>query len=158
MEGVVEALVQQIPPGRSLPPFKSSIDELCYVLSGHGTTTVWSNQNDKSHTFEWSPHSMFLLPRNAWHELSNMHGDRSVRLLHYNYAPLAMSAVGNPDFFFGNPFEEAPPTHDDFYSEAQSTTQEHIAEGQARRTLWVGNFFPDMAIWDNSWTGPAAAR
>jgi oxalate decarboxylase/phosphoglucose isomerase-like protein (cupin superfamily) len=154
MQGVVESRVQEIPAGGTLPPFKSSIDEICYVLSGQGATTVWSSKSDKRHTFEWSPRSMFLLPRNTWHQLSNMQGDKPVRLLHYNYAPMAMSAVGNPDFFFNNDFEEALPVSDDLFAEAQATTQEHIGEGQAGRTLWLGNFFPDMGVWDKLMNRP----
>ena len=148
MPGVVESRVQEIPPGGTLPPFKSSIDEICYVLMGQGSTAVWSNKSDKRHSFEWSPRSMFLLPRNTWHQLSNMQGDNTVRLLHYNYAPMAMSAVGNPEFFFNNDYEEQLPTADDLFGEAQATIQEHIGEGQAGRTLWQGNFFPDMGVWD----------
>ena len=77
-----------------------------------------------------------------------MQGDRPARLLHYNYLPIAMSAIPNPDFFFNNPFEENVLTGSDFYSEAEATTQEHVAEGAAGRTLWLGNFFPDMGVWD----------
>lgn len=148
MQGVVESRVQDIPPGGTLLPFKSAFDELCYVLAGQGSTTVWSSKSDAKHSFEWSPRSMFLLPRNTWHQLSNMQGIHSVRLLHYNYSPMAMSAVSNPDFFFNNPYEEDLPKADDFYSEAKSITQEHLGEGQAGRTQWLGNFFPDMGVWD----------
>ena len=77
-----------------------------------------------------------------------MQGDRPARLLHYNYLPIAMSAIPNPDFFFNNPFEENVLSGEDFYSEAEATTQEHVAEGAAGRTLWLGNFFPDMGVWD----------
>ena len=154
MQGVVEARVQVIPPGGTLPPFKSSIDEICYVLVGQGSTAVWSSKSDKRHSFEWSPRSMFLLPRNTWHQLSNMQGDNPVRLLHYNYAPMAMSAVGNPDFFFNNDYEERLPVADDLFGEAQATIQEHIAEGEAGRTLWQGNFFPDMGVWDKLMNRP----
>ncbi|MDA1036073.1 MAG: cupin domain-containing protein [Chloroflexi bacterium] len=148
MQGVVESRIQDIPPGGTLPPFKSAFDELCYVLAGQGSTTVWSTKSDKRHSFEWAPRSMFLLPRNTWHQLSNMQGDHNVRLLHYNYSPMAMSAASNPDFFFNNPYDEELPTSDDFFSEAQAITQEHIGEGEAGRTQWHGNFFPDMGVWD----------
>lgn len=148
MQGVVESRVQEIPPGGTLPAFKSSIDEICYVLMGQGSTTVWSSKNEKRHSFEWSPRSMFLLPRNTWHQLSNMQGENTVRLLHYNYAPMAMSAIGNPDFFFNNDYEESLPISDDLFGDATSIVQEHIAEGEAGRTLWQGNFFPDMGVWD----------
>lgn len=150
MQGVVEARVQEIPPGGTLKPFKSAVDELVYVLSGQGTTSVWGRQADARHTFEWSARSMFLVPRNTWAQLNNMQGNHPVRLLHYNYMPLAMSAIPDPAFLFNNPFEEELPlpSQDEMFSEAQAVTQEHIGEGQAGRTLWLGNFFPDMGVWD----------
>ncbi len=149
MPGVVEGRVQEIPAGQSLPSFKSAIDEIVYVLSGQGSTSVWGREGQAKHSFEWAARSLFLIPRNSWHQHNNMQGANTVRLLHYNYMPLAMSAMPNPDFFFNNPFEEDLLLGgDDFYSEAEATTQEHVEEGAAGRTLWVGNFFPDMAVWD----------
>ena len=148
MPGVVEGRVQEVPPGGSIKPFKQAIDEMVYVASGQGTASVWSGDGGERHTFEWSPRSLFLIPRNSWAQFNNMQGDRPARLLHYNYLPIAMSAIPNPDFFFNNPFEEDVLAGADFYSEAEATTQEHVAEGAAGRTLWLGNFFPDMGVWD----------
>lgn len=150
MPGVVEGRVQEIPPGSTIKPFKSAVDELVYVLNGQGTTSVWGSNAASPHTFEWSARSLFLIPRNSWAQFSNMQGDRVVRLLHYNYMPLAMSAIPDPEFLLNNPFEQPLPlpSQSEMYSEAQAVTQNHIAEGQAGRTLWLGNFFPDMAVWD----------
>ena len=106
MPGVVEGRVQEVPPGGSIKPFKQAIDEMVYVASGQGTASVWSGDGGEPHTFEWSPRSLFLVPRNSWAQFNNMQGDRPARLLHYNYLPIAMSAIPNPDFFFNNPFEE----------------------------------------------------
>lgn len=150
MPGVVEARVQEIPPGGGLKPFKSAVDEFVYVLSGQGTTSVWGRNNGAKHTFEWSARSLFLVPRNTWAQFNNMQGNAPVRLLHYNYMPLAMSAIPDPGFLFNNPYEEdlPLPSQEELFSDAQATTQEHIAEGAAGRTLWMGNFFPDMGVWD----------
>ena len=147
MPGVVEGRVQELPPGGAIKPFKQAIDEMVYVASGQGTASVWSGDGER-HTFEWSPRSLFLVPRNSWAQFNNMQGDRPARLLHYSYLPIAMSAIPNPDFFFNNPYEEDVLAGKDFYSEAEATTQEHVAEGAAGRTLWLGNFFPDMGVWD----------
>ena len=85
------------------------------------STTVWADDGKPKKTFEWQKHSLFLLPHNHHHQFTNMQGDRPARLLHYNYLPLAMSAVQDPDFFFNNPYIAADGI-----------------DGQARRVLLRG--------------------
>lgn len=41
-EGVSGAYVLEIPPGKTLPPFRIAIDDLVYVLQGRGLTTIWT--------------------------------------------------------------------------------------------------------------------
>ena len=102
MNGVTEARVQEIPPGESLKPFKLGVDELVYVLAGRGFASVYGEISETRRDFEWSTRSAFVVPRNAWCELRNM-SDTPVRLLHFNYLPIAMSVISDPDFFFNNP-------------------------------------------------------
>ena len=92
-EGVSASRVSEIPPGKSLPPVKFALDEIVYVLSGRGLTTVWASEGKPKKNFEWQEHSMFLVPRNHWHVFSNMQGDKPIRLFHYSYMPMAMSAL-----------------------------------------------------------------
>ena len=104
-EGVSASRVSEVPPGKSLPPVKFALDEIVYVLSGRGLTTVWAGEGKAKKNFEWQEHSMFLVPRNHWHVFSNMQGDKPVRLFHYSYMPMAMSALPEPDMYFNNPYE-----------------------------------------------------
>ena len=148
-EGIIEARVSEIPPGESLPPFKLAVDEVVYVLSGRGLTSVWGSNESRRRTVEWQAHSLFLLPRNRFHQFSNTQGDATVRLLHYNYLPLAMSTVADPQFFFNNPYdapEQIGEGSTGFYSEARSVP--HIDRRGRAGNLWLGNFFPDMRNWD----------
>jgi len=92
-EGVSASRVTEVPSGKSLPPVKFALDEIVYVLSGRGLTTVWANEGKPKKNFEWQEHSMFLVPRNHWHVFSNMQGDKPIRLFHYSYMPMAMSAL-----------------------------------------------------------------
>src|SRR5947207_578407 len=75
-EGVSEGRIQEIRPGASLPPLKLAVDELVYVLEGRGLTTVWPSESAAKTTFEWQTRSMFVIPRNFTHQLSNAQGDR----------------------------------------------------------------------------------
>lgn len=148
-EGISEARVSEIPAGESLPPLKLAFDEVVYVLQGRGLTSVWSGGARR--TFEWAPRSMFFLPHNCTHQLSNAQGDKPVRLLHYNYLPLAMSVLGDPQFFFNNPYDSPPEEfmrQQDFYSEAKIARASEGVWGQSDVNFWSGNFFPDMQAWD----------
>lgn len=148
MEGICEARVSEIPPGKTLPPMKLAIDEVVYVLEGRGLTTVWRNEGEAKRTFEWQTRSMFMLPHHHWHQFSNAQGQRPVRLLHTNYLPIAMSALQEPSFFFTSDF--VPPnvlSQDEFYAEAKAVKRSF--EGRVGSgTLWYGNFFPDLKAWD----------
>lgn len=148
-QGVSEARVTEIPPGTTLPPVHLGVDEVVYVLEGRGLTTVWAADGRKK-TFEWQKHSLFMLPHNCHHQFTNMQGDRPVRLLHYNYLPIALS-VQDPELFTVHPpeRESLDGQGGDFYSEAR-VVQETGGRRTIGRTLnfWYGNFFPDMRAWD----------
>ena len=108
-EGVGEVRVTEIPPGATLPPLLLAVDEVVYVLQGRGLTSVWPDGESAKRTFEWGTRSLFLVPKNIWHQYSNTQGDRPVRLMHYNYLPIAMSAAPIPEMFFNTPVKAAKP-------------------------------------------------
>jgi len=148
MQGVNETRVTEVPPGATTPPFKLGFDEVVYVLQGTGLTSIWRTQDGKDkRTFEWSPHGMFVLARNYWHQFSNTRGDTPVRLLHYNFLPVAMSINPSPNYHFNNPYEEPEPATADLYGEAKAV---RVVEGETDRDpfLWFGNFFPNLNLWD----------
>ena len=145
MEGVNELRISELSPGETTDPFKFGLDEIVYVLEGRGITTVWSEEGGPKSSFEWGPHSLFFLPRHSTHQFSNMQGDRRVRLMHYNYLAVALSACDSPNFFFNNPYVGAPLASENLFSEAK--VYENPA-GRGRRMVWYGNFFPDMQAWD----------
>jgi oxalate decarboxylase/phosphoglucose isomerase-like protein (cupin superfamily) len=150
-EGIIEARISEIPPGKTLPPLKFSLDEVVYVVEGRGVATVWAGEGRPKRTFEWQKHSLFMLPHNYVHQLTNMQGDKPARLLHYNYLPLAMSAVQDPAFFFNNPYINSEATEAEsaeFYSEAKVERDQSTGGAGTGRSIWSGNFFPDMRAWD----------
>jgi quercetin dioxygenase-like cupin family protein len=149
MEGVCEARITEIPPGSSSKPFKMAFGEVVYVLEGQGLCTVWAADGPKQ-TFEWQKHSLFLLPRNCWHQFSNARGDRPARLLNYNHLPLAMSTVPDRDFQFCGPLEEPDRLYglEEFYAEAVMMTREGGGGKRGQGTYWRANFIPNMNSWD----------
>ena len=147
-EGVTEARVTEIPPGATLPPLKFSLDEIVYVLEGRGLCTVWADEGRPKRTFEWQKHSLFMLPRSHFHQLANVQGGQSTKLLHFNSLPVAMAVIPSVDYFFNNPNVQpekdmASSEGDDVYSEIK-----YVQRGEKRGGFWISNFFPDLKAWD----------
>jgi oxalate decarboxylase/phosphoglucose isomerase-like protein (cupin superfamily) len=151
-EGISSAWVTEIAPGKTSPQLKFALDEIVYVVEGRGLATIWSGNDNPRKTFEWQKHSMFMIPHNCSYHLSNMQGDKPVRLLHYSYMPLILSGIRDPDFLFNNPYQPPDFINDqetDFYSQAVM-----IKDGTSpfnpsvKKSYWYGNFFPDMKLWD----------
>ena len=84
-----------------MPPLKFALDELIYTISGWGIATVWTEGVPK-HSFEFGPRSLFLIPRGCHRQFANARGDQTLRLLHNNYLPVAMSLEPDPGFYFTN--------------------------------------------------------
>jgi gentisate 1,2-dioxygenase len=154
--GVSEARITEIAPGQTLPPYKMAIEEIVYVVGGRGATRVWAegDRPEDGHLFEWQDRSLFLVPPNQQRQFSNLSGDTPVRLMHYNYLPLAMSVVPDADFFFKNPYrKDVSGSLKSAYSDAQMRTDGGMRWVNTRKkkdaAYWYGNLFPDMQAWDN---------
>lgn len=148
-EGVTSTRIIEIPPGKSLTFKGFAFDEIAYVLDGNGLTTHILPDGRKR-TFEWQPTSMFAMPRRQGYQLSNADGSRPVRLMFFNYLPMAMSVVPDPEFYFDN---QGKPSHGeakDFYAEARMVKPNEVGQGAylGKRVYWYGNFFPSMRDWD----------
>jgi quercetin dioxygenase-like cupin family protein len=150
-QGVSEARITEIPPGKSLPPMKMGISEVVYVLEGQGLATAWAGDGPKK-TFEWGKSSLFCLPRHCWHQLSNARGDRPARILNYNYLPVAMSTFPEPKLLFNNPYELPELLYgkegEDFYAEAKMVSSPGEGARRGQGVYWRANFVPDMSAWD----------
>ena len=141
---LTEGRITEIPPGKTLPPLKFGLDEVVYVVKGRGLTTLWRGDGEAKRTIEWGAHSLMLLPRNYTCQLTNAQGSETVRLLHYNALPMALAAVPDPSVFFNNPHLApgmAPEEEEEFFAAARTVPGR-------RASTWLGNFFPDLAVWD----------
>ena len=78
--------------------------------------------------------------------------DTPARLLHFNYLPIAMSVISDPEFFFNNPHTNGSMIDEadrDFFSEAKDIEKDFgSAWGNVGQTVWKGNFWPDLLAWD----------
>lgn len=135
-EGINDAYICEIPPGKSLKPQCHMFEELIFVISGHGATTVW-REGGRKQTFEWQEGSLFSPPLNTWYQHFNGQGDRPVRLLGMTNAPTVMNLFHNLDFVFNcdYAFTDRYRSEDDYFSSKGKA----IAE-----KLWDSNFIRDV--------------
>src|SRR5258706_12335196 len=92
-EAVSAARVTEVPPGKSLPPVKFALDEVVYVCSGRGLTTVWAGEGKNKKNFEWQENSMLPVPRKQWHFFIKMKGRKPIPRFLLSYMLRACSTV-----------------------------------------------------------------
>jgi hypothetical protein len=148
MEDLHEGRVIEIDPGKTAAPSRMALEELVYIISGRGLCTVWAGDREKK-TFEWGEHSIFMIPPNYTYQLSNASGTTPARILQTNYLPLGLLAAPNLDFFFKSDMVDYSHLYDteNLFSEA-ILTKPGGRNARSPQNLFVGNFLPDMATWD----------
>ncbi|MEA2638971.1 MAG: hypothetical protein QOF51_365, partial [Chloroflexota bacterium] len=102
-QGFNDSYVHELAPRESSNPVRHIYEETIYVLSGHGATTVWTDENKKQ-TFEWQKSSFFAIPSNAWHQHFNLSGEEPARLYGMTAAPRVIDTFKSLDFVFNNPY------------------------------------------------------
>jgi hypothetical protein len=68
----------EIAAGASLPPKRQLVEEIVYVLDGHGSTAVWNDAGERD-TFEWQARSLFAIPLDAWYQHINGSGKKTAQ-------------------------------------------------------------------------------
>ena len=131
-----DAYVCEIAPGKSLRPERHLFEEMIYIVSGRGATTVW-NEGGPRHTFEWQEGSLFSPPLNAWHQLFNGSGTQPARYLAVTSAPIMINLIHNIDFIFNCDyvFGDRYDSQEDYFSNEGTWYEGRV---------WETNFVPDV--------------
>jgi len=133
------AYLSEIPPGGNLRPQRHLFEELVYVVSGRGATTVWHDEEHKL-VIEWQEGSLLAIPLNARFQHFNL-STEPTRLLAYNNAPQVMSLFHNEDFVFDCPFNFTDRFNgQDGYFNGDGTL---YAVKNREIKVWETNFVPD---------------
>ena len=145
--------VIDLPPGGGTELMKHMFDEVFYVLSGHGSTSI-DLAPGKSSKFEWGTRSLFSPPINAPFRLFNGSGREPARLVVASNFPFMMNFFRNERFLFDNPFS---------FPERIGPEKHYSGDGDflplaPGKHMWETNFVPDLASfelpeWESRGTG-----
>ena len=149
----VSMFVLEMAPGAATSPQRHLYEEVLYVLSGRGSTTIEAADGRK-HTFEWGPKSLFAIPLNTKYRHFNGSGSEKALLASTTNLPAVLNMFHNETFVFDNPFN---------FEERMGQSKYFAGEGDFTPTLpgqhmWETNFVPDLAaielkVWDARGTG-----
>src|SRR5262245_5700135 len=98
-ESLAGMYVGEIAPGTSSKPARQLCDDVIYVMSGRGSTTVETAKGPIS--FEWGPRSLFAIPLNHRFVLHNTSGKEPARFVSVNTIPIVYNLFRDPAFVFG---------------------------------------------------------
>lgn len=129
-----DAQIVEIKPGAASEPEHHLYEEMVYILSGRGSTSVWWDDKRKQ-TFEWGAGSLFVIPLNAWYQHFNGSGREPVRYIAVTDSPTTLRQYQNRAFVFDNPFQ--------FTDRFGGETDFFSGEGKLYRgRRWKANFIP----------------
>ena len=129
----------ELPAGGKTSPQKHLYEEIIYVISGHGNTTI-ETHDGQQHSFEWGPKSLFAIPLNVRHQHFNGSGSQPARLASTNNLCMSLNLYHDPDFIFDNEhvFDSRMGKPNFFSGEG-----DFIAMRPGRH-MWETNFIPDL--------------
>ena len=139
----IDVVVLELPPGAATEPQKHLYEEVVYVLSGRGSTTIEAPDGRK-HSFEWGPKSLFALPLNHRYRHYNVSGSEPARLSSTTSAPIVMNLFHNDSFVFDNPAEFP----ERLGAERHFSGQGDFLPLRPGRHMWETNFVPDLASFE----------
>jgi len=99
-----DCYVCEIPAGAKLAPQRQLFEEMIYVLTGLGSTTVWNDAGQRI-TFEWKAGSLFAIPLNAWHQHFNGSGRGPARYVAVTNGPAVINLYEDVEFVFNTKYD-----------------------------------------------------
>ena len=129
----------ELPKGGKTAPQKHLYEEIVYVISGHGSTTIHA-ADGRQHSFEWGPKSLFAIPLNARYQHFNGSGSQPARLASTNNLCVTLNLYHDIDFIFDNEhvFKDRVGKNSYFAGEGDFIPYKPGSH------MWETNFIPDL--------------
>ena len=98
-QGMIDAVVSEIPAGKETQPERHFFEENILVLSGEGKTQIWLKEGAEKQTVYWRQGTVFSPPLNTWHQHFNT-GNEPARLTSVTNAPFLMDFFHDSELLF----------------------------------------------------------
>jgi quercetin dioxygenase-like cupin family protein len=134
--------IVEIPAGGQLKAHRHLAEEMIYVISGAGYTTMWNHANGKKQRYDWKEGDYLSPTLNAWHSHVNGSATATARLLLITSTPLIrnlfqsdalLSAV---DYNFDERWEKSLAQKPEYVG--------GVSEGADAVRMKVGHLLPDL--------------
>ena len=129
-----DCYVCEIAPGKQLEPQRQLFEEMIYVLSGRGSTTVCNDAGVRI-TFEWQAGALFAIPLNCTHQHFNGSGKEAARFVAVTNGPPVINLYEDLNFVFG--------TQHDFANRFNGEPDYFSNKGEQKGLLLETNFVAD---------------
>ena len=129
----------ELAKGGKTSPQKHLYEEIVYVLSGHGSTTVEA-ADGRQHSFEWGPKSLFAIPLNARYRHFNGSGSQCARLASTNNLCMTLNLYHDDEFIFDNRHDFAGRIGKRSYFSGEGD----FIPYKPGSHMWETNFIPDL--------------
>ena len=94
----MDAVLVELAPGGKLAPHKHLAEEMMYVVSGKGSSTMWMPGSTAKKRYDWSESDVVSPSLNAWHDYVNSSSTEPARILVMTSTPLSIRMFGSAAF------------------------------------------------------------
>lgn len=139
----IDATIIEIPPGGELPPHRHLAEEIIYVISGRGYTSMWIPEDDKKQRYDWDAGDLLSPSLNAWHQHVNASDDAPARYISITTQPITRNIfpgqafASSSDFVFKERWQQG-------ISQQPEYTPEGGFESSEVVRMRVGHHLPDL--------------
>jgi quercetin dioxygenase-like cupin family protein len=137
----MDVTIVEIPAGEQLAAHRHLAEEVVYVISGEGYTTIWNEAAGKKERYDWKEGDFLSPTLNSWHQHASSATAGPSRLLLITSAPLVRNLfqneeiLGSVDFSFRDRWEK---------SVAQKPEYVGNGEGSDAVRMKIGHLLPDL--------------